>query len=93
MSELEKDLIDLGATSMRLAEDNMRLTAEIERLKGDEYRTMALFVDAVRCMRNAQIQYFAKREHSVLLMAKQMEGKVDKTIANDIFFIELLKKL
>lgn len=67
--------------------------AEAEQHAAAEYRTMALFVDGVRVMRVMQNQYFATRDKSVLVMAKQFEAKVDKTIANDIFFIELLKKL
>lgn len=86
----------LKAEIERLKGDEMadELNAEeAERHAAAEYRTMALFVDAVRVMRVMQNNYFATRDKSVLVMAKQFEAKVDNTIANDIFFVELLKKL
>jgi small-conductance mechanosensitive channel len=67
---------------------------EAKRHAAAEYRTMALFVDAVRVMRVMQKNYVDNPpDESVLFMAKQFETKVDNTISNDIFFIELLKKL
>lgn len=86
----------LKAENEKLTDDDMAdelNAAEAEQHAAAEYRTMALFVDGVRVMRLMQNQYFATRDKSVLVMAKQFEAKVDKTIANDIFFIELLKKL
>ena len=42
------------------------------------------FIELVREMRNAQIEYFKTRDKSVLLKSKELERKVDAFLAQRV---------
>lgn len=65
--------------------------AEAAGMDKHDYSQMAAFVDKVQRMRGFQREYFRTRAQGMLVCAKQLEAEVDNTIANDIYFIELLK--
>ena len=42
------------------------------------------FIELVREMRNAQIEYFKTRDKNVLLKSKELERKVDSFLAQQV---------